>query len=799
MNIKLLLTLCLSLIYFNVFADKFVLVSTDPSSETTTPIPGTATPFDSIWIFNSLTTAESSLSAHFSDSSIAENVTIYIREGVYTEAGIFWDVTTSHSNYKITITTYNNEKAIFDGIDLSTGTLGGNGATFFKLANKGERTNLCIDGLIIENYVNGIRLGEMVRDSSICEYDTTLFNSHNIIRNNIFRNIGNLFSTNTEQIGYSALGLSNSCNNTIDNNIFYKIENSEPRGPSLHPIYMTNYSHDNTIKNNYFYYASGTVIKLRNRCRNTTIDRNYFDQAGTRGFVESWHCNSTGNNALTIDTCNCTQYSGNGEGPSTNIRITNNVCTFQYPHYGNASLYPIQLFYDEWKDEDSTLTSQHSTFSIYGNFEAPTSNPICEDIVATSSGDIDGDGIEEVFTAFNYGDFCKIVRSEMGDEPYLSRALYTSTYWRVGGLTVNDFDGNGTDEIFVGFNAPNGSSRIYKGNGNSSILNFGLKSSHSGWKVTAMTSGNYRGSKVGKNEVFVGFVSTTTTSTYDTEIWKGDGINSAVNYNRISGHKGWEISAMTSGDYNNNGADDIFVGFNAQAGTSGYKTEVWKGNGATSATNDGKKYYSHHWIVRSLTSGDYDNNGSDEIYVGFNTVSTSSGIDQTQIWKGDGLNSITNLGKKYSSTSWKNGNLISGKLTGTQRSHLLSFYQIPNITQMHYGHGNGSLFNFGKYYQAEEITSCIFAKTTNSEYTTPELPTTQEHIYIYPNPANPYETVKISGISSINSIRIYSSNGQLLKTLNNQQHISLNEFNPGVYYLNILDQKTISTKKLIIR
>ena len=78
--------------------------------------------------------------------------------------------------------------------------------------------------------------------------------------------------------------------------------------------------------------------------------------------------------------------------------------------------------------------------------------PICEEIVDMTSGDINGDLIDELFVAFNYGNFTKLVRTEPNKPPYLSKVIYKTKYARIGAIEMNDFDGDGVDEIIMGLN-----------------------------------------------------------------------------------------------------------------------------------------------------------------------------------------------------------------------------------------------------------------------------------------------------------------------------------------------------------
>ena len=94
------------------------------------------------------------------------------------------------------------------------------------MVNKYEQTNLIIEGLIIKNYLQGIRLGVFEADIINCVFFSEPVTSHNIVRNNVFLQIGNKHSSG-EQASFSALAINTSVNNLVESNIFYKIENDK--------------------------------------------------------------------------------------------------------------------------------------------------------------------------------------------------------------------------------------------------------------------------------------------------------------------------------------------------------------------------------------------------------------------------------------------------------------------------------------------------------------------------------------------------------------------------------------------
>src|SRR5690606_5481047 len=117
---------------------------------------------------------------------IKEDITIIIRQGIYHQEQLIWRATSPV--FKLAIVAYPQEIVVFDGKN-QNGDLAHN---FIELSNKNGRTNLRIEGLIIQNYANGIWLGNTIRYEN-GDYFKGIQNSHNIIKNNVFRNIGNKF------------------------------------------------------------------------------------------------------------------------------------------------------------------------------------------------------------------------------------------------------------------------------------------------------------------------------------------------------------------------------------------------------------------------------------------------------------------------------------------------------------------------------------------------------------------------------------------------------------------------------
>jgi hypothetical protein len=144
----------------------------------------------------------------------------------------------------------------------------GKGGTWLILKNAtGKPTHVTVAGLEITNYETAISLnGARGKEATS--------NSQNVIRNNIFRNIGQIAFPEGKP-STAAVRLVNSDDNQIVRNRFINIRNIKGCG-ALHSIYLAHYSSGNQVTENVFDGGCGATIKVRDAASNNVIADNQF-------------------------------------------------------------------------------------------------------------------------------------------------------------------------------------------------------------------------------------------------------------------------------------------------------------------------------------------------------------------------------------------------------------------------------------------------------------------------------------------------------------------------------------------
>jgi hypothetical protein len=191
-------------------------------------------------------------------------------------------------------------RPVFDGA--------GNGGTWFTLRSAtGRASNIGISGLEITNYETAISFnGDRERSEKS--------NGGNIIRNNVFRNIGQIAMAGAKP-STAVIRFVNSDNNVVMRNRIVHAANVKDCG-LLHGVYIAHGSTGNTIEDNVFEDICGDAIRTRDGSDGNSIKDNRFVDAWKNAAISDWYCDGTARD-------DCTRIGG--ECPSYGNTLENNT------------------------------------------------------------------------------------------------------------------------------------------------------------------------------------------------------------------------------------------------------------------------------------------------------------------------------------------------------------------------------------------------------------------------------------------------------------------------------------------
>lgn len=711
-------------------------------------------PLDEVILVNTLNSAHTYIKDYLSTNNITnEEIIIYVRGGVYYGTYIQWQV--SSPLYETIIRAYPGEKPVFDGRELDVNdSIQENvrKGKFLHIAKSGI-TKITIQGLKVINYKNAITFNGV--DSN--------WNGYNKIIGCVFDHIGTKYYDSGQDIGHSVIGLVNSRNNEIRENIFSYVENRADEQQSyIHAIYLQRNSSENTIENNYINLCSGDPIKLRDGSDNNIIVNNYTEFSGLNSFV--------------LDKPET------GEAISNGTTLDNNTILFPYPYpwsgYTNLQL-PIKIYHNY--DQPSTVSLLNNL--IYGN------HPKCGKVIDMTSGDTNSDGVDEVYAAINYSDISIIIKSQPTKELYFSKILLVDQTAEIGALIFDDFNNDGVGELITAKNLYAGGVQVVKGDGVSSITNHGTLYQTPFFQVSAFASGDF--DQDGVKELITAF-----NNTENTQIHRGNGEWSIGNFGSLYSNTWWRTSAFTSGDFDQDGVDELITAFYGPG-----KAQIHRGNGKWSVGNFGilDNDSTSNWYNPRMTSSDFDNDGDIELITSFNNS------ENTQITRGNGEWSIGNFPQLYQSIYWRTSALTSGDFNGDGIKQLITAFVSSENVQVTVGNGEWSVGNQGTIYKSQFLNSeCTQSqqvsrlRSTSKDDSNIEIETIKEDlIYLSPNPTS--QNIVIQGIHSA-MVRIFDMNGRLVLQIDNYksgEEIDLTYLLKGSYLLRINKGDQLFLRKLI--
>lgn len=760
---KLFILLKTIFLISNLNAQKYIILSKDgqrPESGLPQNILDEAVCFD--FSYRNGSTSVYQFRQHIRDNytypdknTLADSVIIYVRGGTYYDIYMTW--TESHPDYPLKIVAFPGERPIFDGRKLVNGEPSNdthrNG---FFLLDKEGKTNYTLEGLTIRNYET-----KAVTFSS----STSQPNRNNYVIDCTFERIGTEYpDTLTSDFGFSALGFTNSNDNKIIGNTFSYLKNKEIKG-RMHAIYLAS-SSDNQIKDNFIEMCGDDPIRIRNASNNNIITGNHIDRSGIKAFVSDWYNSS------------------NSEVQSHGTILKDNVFTF--PHPDNFEFNPIKLF----QNNVDNGSSSHG-YSDQGNNKVIGYHGDLEKITAVATGDVSGDGIDEIFVAFKYKEITKIVRSQSEKGNHLSKVIYYAPPfyddWVVNAMVVDDFDNNGTPELITAFNT-NDLSQVFRGDGINSALNLGKVYENTWWHVEALTSGDLDND--GIPEVITGYNASSLC-----EVKRGNGVSSLGNFGKLFQDENMRIKAITSGDFDGDHSREIICSFDNQG-----VTEAYRGDGISEtygATNLGKIYEHSWWEIDALSAGNFDSDTRDEVFTVYN------GSSLTNVKRGNGTSSLGNLDKLFEHQWWQVSAISTGNIDSSGQPKLVTAYYSPSKIELKIGDGINKAGNLARIYENYNLSNPERIQSSSARLANEEVVTALDepittNIKFHPNPAKDYIVVKNAFGCQLT---MSNTKGKTImeKVIEEDDIIiPLNDLQSGIYYIHLKSNEKLVVNKILI-
>ncbi|MEV7834882.1 FG-GAP-like repeat-containing protein [Streptomyces subrutilus] len=269
--------------------------------------------------------------------------------------------------------------------------------------------------------------------------------------------------------------------------------------------------------------------------------------------------------------------------------------------------------------------------SGYGNFSYAAAQWV--------AGDFNADGRDDLAALYGYGDGANGLFTFLGNADGTFTSLPRSAYVGPGNWdakkakpVAGDFNGDGRDDVafFYDHGGATGAHTFLSKADGTFNASFGSWNSGQGnwyWNESTQVAGDFNGD--GRDDI-LGFYGHGDGSVEAyTLLARPDGGFSAPfrSWNRAPGHWAYDLSRITSGDYNGDGRADLAIMFDYGNGRSALFTLAGKPDGGIAEDVRSWEAPEGQWYAGSLgrlVSGDTDRDGRDDLAVVYNHAAGSS-------------------------------------------------------------------------------------------------------------------------------------------------------------------------------
>ncbi|MEZ4970887.1 MAG: T9SS type A sorting domain-containing protein [Flavobacteriaceae bacterium] len=639
----------------------------------------------------------------------------------------------------------------------------------------------------------------------------------NIIRNNHFSNIEIL--EYEKQHLYHAIYLSNG---SYGNDIYF---NTLEMGLNIGSGIQINhgYMNENNVSQNFikksfsssndsfmnsrhginFQYENNSEISQTN---NNDVVGNFLYANSYRQYVFPTNCdpNNSSNN--------------NYKGPQL-LRIRAQLCS-------NNNISSNTLTYDNDESYEDPLWSNHHA------------NKMTDRMV---SGDFDGDSIDDIATLYDNTGNNTILKIWLSSTNSFILSKGNDGWWKTGGYNANkttgrmvsgDFDGNGFDDIAAFYDNGNSSTSLHMWLSSGTHITY---QNSSGWwstsgydpnKITGrVVSGDFDGN--GFDDI-AAFYDNGNSST-SLHMWLSSGTH--ITYQNSSGWwstSGYDPNKITgrvvSGDFDGNGFDDIAAFYDN--GNSSTSLHMWLSSGTHITYQNSSGWwstsgYDPNKITGRVVSGDFDDNGFDDIAAFYDNGNSSTSL---HTW----LSSGTHITYQNSNGWWNTsgydvnkvkGRVVSGDYNNDGKTDISAFYdysQTNGDVRSNIWHSTGNSFTYYNNslgYPWKNLNDNIIASKAlliEEREVNENDPSKNEFIIeAFPNPVSNYSYLSLQfelDENAIVEIELYDMHGRKIKDIYSEQRlrgsqliddISLESVPKGLYFLRFKTQNVEKIFKIL--